>query len=375
MAVESPLLKVLIVDDEPDVLVLLEGLLQRHFEVSTAGDGESALELLRQHEFVAVLADQMMPGLTGVELLAKVCHLQPRAARILFTASNDIDHVTDAVNIARVHRLVRKPLHMIEFRNTVEAAVAEVTQDRAGSELTVDLLRALDTTIGESRVSFVYQPIVDGNDRSIFGYEALCRPSDEAFEGPEKLFETAERAGRVTDLGRACRNVSTQAIDSMDPERLMFVNLHPYEINESLVVEAEGPLQRYSNRLVFEITETASITNYARLRRLIDSLRNSGFRVALDDLGTGHSGLNALARIAPDFVKLDMSLVRGLQKDTGSSRLVSHLIDFSRGESIQVIAEGVETEEERDALLDTGCQLMQGFLFARPGEPFPKIES
>ena len=98
-------------------------------------------------------------------------------------------------------------------------------------------------------------------------------------------------------------------------------------------------------------------------------------RVALDDLGTGHSGLNALARIAPDFVKLDMSLVRGLQKDTGSSRLVSHLIDFSRGESIQVIAEGVETEEERDALLDTGCELMQGFLFARPGEPFPKIES
>ena len=111
--------KILVVDDDRLTLAMLSDILSGQFDITTAEHGDGAIEALRHNDFVAVLSDHMMPGMTGVEVLAKCQTMQPEAARILVTASENIEDVRDAVNVARVHRAVIKPIREVE----IDAAV------------------------------------------------------------------------------------------------------------------------------------------------------------------------------------------------------------------------------------------------------------
>jgi EAL domain-containing protein (putative c-di-GMP-specific phosphodiesterase class I) len=108
------------------------------------------------------------------------------------------------------------------------------------------------------------------------------------------------------------------------------------------------------------------------VRERIARLRQLGFRIAIDDIGAGYSGLNSFAMIQPDVVKLDITLVRGVDEDPVKRKLVRVLGDLCQDLGILVVAEGVETPSERDTLVSLGCDLLQGYLFARPGAPFPE---
>ncbi len=252
--------------------------------------------------------------------------------------------------------------------------LADSEPERGATDQSTERLRALDRTIEASAFRYAYQPIVDGVSGQIFGYEALCRPREKAFPHPGALFETAERAGRVKELGRASRQVALQALEQLDESQLLFVNVHPLELGDELLEEALGDLRRQAHRVVFEITEAAAIRDYGRLRALLERLQQVGYRIAVDDLGAGYAGLNSLALLKPDFVKLDMALVRGIEQDTTAARLIRHILDFTAGESMRVIAEGVETAREREVVAGLGCELMQGYFFARPGPPFVDLE-
>lgn len=249
------------------------------------------------------------------------------------------------------------------------AAVNEIESSRA-----VDLERfiALDATIDAQAFSYVYQPIVDSQTHRVVAYEALCRPTHDRFAGPAVLFETAEQAGRVIELGRACRSVSMAPIDRLPPDCLLFVNLHPRELDDAALLE-EAVLATSPERVVFEITETAAIEDYERVRAAIAKLRERGCRIALDDLGAGYAGLNSLSQLVPDFVKLDMALVRRIHDKSATRRLVKHILEFCSGEDIPVISEGVETQDEHDKVLEIGCPLMQGNFLSPPGPAFPEV--
>ncbi len=205
---------------------------------------------------------------------------------------------------------------------------------------------------------------------AVVAYEALCRPTHECFPGPAVLFETAETAGRVISLGRACRTVSMAPADQLPDDCLLFINLHPRELDDAALMHEEA-LARWASQLVFEITETAAIEDYDRVRAVITALRGHGARIALDDLGAGYAGLNSLAQLQPDFVKLDMALIRRIHTKRATRRLVKHILEFCSGEDIPVISEGVETAEEHDMVRKIGCPLMQGDFLAKPGPPFP----
>jgi diguanylate cyclase (GGDEF)-like protein len=254
---------------------------------------------------------------------------------------------------------------------TPELSVPGMLERRA--DLEIERLVALDNTIAERAINYVYQPIIASAGNEILGYEALCRPKHAAFAGPVALFETAERAGRITELGRACRHVALAAFDQHPGDYQMFINLHPHELRDDTLGDTETKLDQYASRIVLEITETAEIRDQHRARLLLDRLRGRGFKIALDDLGAGYAGLNTLLLLRPDYVKLDMSLIRGIQADSTSARLINHLLDFCNGENVKVIAEGVETGPERDVVKQLGCPLMQGYFFAKPGPPFPQI--
>jgi diguanylate cyclase (GGDEF)-like protein len=229
----------------------------------------------------------------------------------------------------------------------------------------------LRDTISDDLVSFVYQPIMTlGNGQGVFGYEALCRPQHSCFENPLVLIDTAEKAGKMVELGRVLRRESVRGIAHIPDEATLFINLHPHELGDEQFTSLEPALLPHAHRIVFEITETAAIRDFERLRRLMEKMRDNGFRFALDDLGSGYSGLNSLAQLEPEFVKLDRSLVNALHKDKRAARLVRHLVEFANAEGLDVIAEGIETTEQLDSVRELGCALAQGFFFGR-GQPMP----
>ena len=126
------------------------------------------------------------------------------------------------------------------------------------------------------------------------------------------------------------------------------------------------PLARVADRVVLEITERQHLEEILDLDERIRTLRDLGFRIAVDDLGAGYSSLSSFAELAPDLVKLDMSLVREVHLHPAKHRLVASLIEICGELGVDLVAEGIETEAERDHLAGLGCDLMQGFFFGRP---------
>jgi len=229
---------------------------------------------------------------------------------------------------------------------------------------------ALERTIATRAFGVVFQPVVDLTTTRVIGYEALCRPREEAFESPTELFAAAERAGRVAALGRLVRELSVAPIAALPASTLLFLNVHPHELFHAEALEHEAALQPLAGRLVLEITEGAQLDEVDQAQTRIAELRRHGFRVAVDDLGAGYASLNRLARLGPDYVKLDMDLIRGMRPGSRAARLLARVIEFCRDEGVAPVAEGIETAEELQAVAELGVELVQGFYLGRPAPPF-----
>jgi EAL domain-containing protein (putative c-di-GMP-specific phosphodiesterase class I) len=216
-------------------------------------------------------------------------------------------------------------------------------------------------------IHLVFQPIVEGAHRGQFGFEALVRTQSELLPDPGALLDAAERLHRVERLGRAIRrHVAADFASADDALGAVFVNLHALDLADRSLASPYSPLWKLRDRVVLEITERASLEAVADARYRVAALREMGYRVAIDDLGAGHSRMNRFTLQDTDFVKLDMSLVRDLHKHRARQRSVSSIIAMCRDQGIRVVGEGVETEAECDTLLALGCDLLQGFLIARP---------
>jgi len=249
----------------------------------------------------------------------------------------------------------------------------EAEADGPRSNAEVKAIRALGALLANRSVRFAYQPIVSVRARAPIAYEALCRPTSAAYRHVGDLLDAAARTGRIVELGRMMRSVAITPLTALQPECRLFVNVHPQELESGALLENGADIHSVANRIVLEITETDQIYDYDLARQRIIDLRKLGYRIALDDFGAGYQGFNSLAMLEPDFVKLDMGIVHGITHDSRAARLVRHIREFCDGEGILTIAEGVETVEEYRTLLGLGIDLMQGFLFAKPADPFCAI--
>jgi EAL domain-containing protein (putative c-di-GMP-specific phosphodiesterase class I) len=221
----------------------------------------------------------------------------------------------------------------------------------------------------------VFQPIVSWTEREIVAYEALVRTCEPELARPDVFFSAAERLSMIIPLGRRIRRGVAQLV-STAPERVsLFVNVHGGELADPELYDPESPLSRVAERVVLEITERWSLDGFDDIGERISSLRALGFRVAVDDLGAGYAGLTSFARLRPEVVKLDMSLIRGVNEDPTRQHLIRSLNGACRDLGIRVVAEGVETKEERDTLVALGSNLLQGYLFSKPARAFPAVES
>jgi diguanylate cyclase (GGDEF)-like protein len=236
----------------------------------------------------------------------------------------------------------------------------------------VDKLAALERSMRERAFRPVYQPIVDLAARDELAWEALARPIDPAFASILDVLATAERGGQVPALGRVLREIQIAPIRELPADKLLFLNVHPFEFLAEGGIEAELALQPWTKRIVLELTEAGQVSNFAHARDRVAALRRAGFRIAVDDLGSGYSSLNSLALLEPDFVKLDMAMVRGIEEGGRAARLIQHILEYCRGEKMRAICEGIETEEELRVVREIGVSLVQGFLLGRPGPAFPR---
>lgn len=369
--------RVLVADDDDDLRRITAAML-RHLghEVTTAPNGSAALSLLDNHDFDLVLSDIVMPDLGGLELLRRVRQRDLDLPVLLMTARPEIDTAIDAVTYGAL-RYLRKPL----TREVLAEAVSEAVRLRH-----LALLRRRDPAraggwVGTvtprsdgALVSFreliasarlAYQPIVRARDRVVYGHEALLRPSGPLGLSAPGAIELAMRLNLLCELSLRLQQQIAETL-AANPERLVFVNLHPQELMDDALYEREAPLTRYAHRVVLEITEQAAIERVPDLRTRLRNLRALGFRLALDDLGAGYAALSSFAALAPEFVKIDLSLVRGIDQEPVKRTLVASLVRLCHDLGMTPLAEGVETEAECDLLIDLGCVLLQGYLFGRP---------
>lgn len=253
------------------------------------------------------------------------------------------------------------------YRGIREAAhAARSVEQRERTRKVTDLKE----TLREGAVYIEYHPIVVTDTKEIYGYEALARGSLRGLRSPEVMFGVAEEANLIWELSRLCRRRAIEGIDShLNPEQLLFLNIDPHDFRDPtfryLDLDELGVEQ--PERIVLEITERTAITDYPKFQGYLADFRERGFRFAVDDAGSGYAGLGSIANLAPDFIKLDISLISGIDSNFMKQNLVETMVQFANDHGIQVIAEGVEREEEYDAVRSLGVHLTQGFLFHEPG--------
>jgi EAL domain-containing protein (putative c-di-GMP-specific phosphodiesterase class I) len=223
--------------------------------------------------------------------------------------------------------------------------------------------------------TFAFQPITDTSVREVFSYEALIRgPGNEpAYQilsqmPPERLLEFDQKArieaiSLATRLGISCRlNLNFMPQSLRSPRSIL------------TTLEAADRFHLPIDRIVLEITEGAVIDDQAHFAEVINQFRGLGLEVAIDDFGAGYSGLNLLVDFQPDQIKLDMKLVRGIERHGPRQAIVRAIDQACQDLGIDVIAEGVETVEEYAWLANQGIKLFQGYLFAKPAfESFPPV--
>jgi EAL domain-containing protein (putative c-di-GMP-specific phosphodiesterase class I) len=148
------------------------------------------------------------------------------------------------------------------------------------------------------------------------------------------------------------------------------VNLHSADLNDEELFSEGAPLSKMAARVVLEVTERASLYGVKNVATCVARLKALGFQIAIDDLGAGYAGLTSFTQLEPKIAKLDMSLVRGVDADSRRQAIIGSMKKLCDELGMLVVAEGVETAAERDVLADLGCDLLQGYLFARPGRGF-----
>lgn len=266
-----------------------------------------------------------------------------------------------------------RPFHRIEsqVRRLVDKTLgaAHFELERSNRERSATLERILL----EETVDSVFEPIVRLADMKITGYEALSRgPVGTGLESPLNLFAIAERCGFEFELDNLCRRRALRNARGIRPDQKLFLNILPSSIHDpdfagARVREMLGELGLAPQNLVLEISERQAIANYPIFREAIDHFSRLGFEIALDDTGAGFSSLEAALELNPRYLKIDMSLVRGIEGNPQKQEALRGLHSLSEKMRSTVIAEGIETRSELETIQDLGIEYGQGFIFGRGG--------
>ena len=333
---------VLLVNDEPSVLRSLSRVLRaRGYLTSTASNGQEAVRLVTQVDFDAILTDIAMPGMDGITLLREIRTHDLHVPVILVTGEPAVDTAVQALEFGALNYLT-KPVPMDALERALDKAVhlhrmARLRQ-RAAELLGQTTAHAADRVGLESSLKRCLQtlwmamhPIVNSRAQTVFGYEALLRSLEPSLPHPGAVIDAAERLGQLDTLGRIVRERAAAPFVESAQKGHLFVNLHVTDLLDPQLLSPAAPLAEIASQVVLEITERSSLDRVPDVRSRIASLRAIGYRIAVDDLGAGYAGLTSFALLEPDFVKLDMSLIRGVNSNSTKQKVVRSMTTLCRG--------------------------------------------
>lgn len=222
----------------------------------------------------------------------------------------------------------------------------------------------LRTLIDSGAIAPVFQPIFELRDGHIVGYEGLSRFPDRPAAPDGGWFAAADALGLCEELELACIAAIVRRADRLPPDTYLSLNVSPSTL---LRADLESLLERLpGQRIVVEITEHSEVADYAALAERVQTLRRHGWRFAIDDAGAGYASLRHVLRLSPDIIKLDISITRDIDRRLQHRQLAAAIVSFAREAGTALVAEGIETAEERDTLIALGVRYGQGFLLSRP---------
>ncbi len=233
--------------------------------------------------------------------------------------------------------------------------------------------------LSDGLITSLFQPIVDIDKQEVFGYESLSRgPSDSPLHAAPVLFDVAEKSGVSGELEEICLTVAAKNWSAHALDSYLFVNMSPSillppRFRGFRLMKLLHQYHLKPEQIVIEISERYPALQLQELKSSINWLKSQGFKVAIDDLGTGYSGLKLWADLKPDFVKIDRHFIRDIHDDLVKLEFVRSLVDLSSRLGCTLIAEGVENQAELNVVMDLGIVFIQGFLVGRP-KPYPTAD-
>ena len=264
------------------------------------------------------------------------------------------------------------PFHRFERQVWRAIAAAQAMRhDQAGRGRYTQRLQ-LAELIATRDLTVVFQPLIDLRTFDIFGYEALCRgPRGTPFEVADFLFRTSYDLDLAPDLDELCRDIVLTSGVTLTPGRKLFMNVLPESLEGGRVEPIDflarvRALGLQPSDIVFEVAERSRVADYARFRRQLQPFREAGCMVALDDVGSGYSSLRLVPEVQPDFLKVDMSVIKEIDEHPTKRGVLATIMDLSARLSSRVVCEGIERREELDVVIELGAELGQGFFLLSP---------
>jgi len=313
------------------------------------------------------------PGLRGDEILDR---LQRKARQIeeslRATLSEKFQHRIQRkiglyVGYAKLLYSPQVRLERLVYRALREAISVASTKEGERAAL---LREQFKDVLVHRQIETLYQPIIDLRSGTVFAHEALSRgPADSPFENPEMLFDYALKSDQVWSLEKICMQFSAERFVGKRPG-MLFVNVETELIHalKSRGHEVLQPLLAIQSGVVLEITERAAIRDYDLFRESVRVLRELGFRIAIDDAGSGYASLQSIAELRPQYLKISNYLVTGLHEDSIKRDVVEMLVRLAARIDAETVAEGIETEAEKAEVERLGVTYGQGYLLGRPAK-------
>ncbi|MGZ8707821.1 MAG: EAL domain-containing protein [Gaiellaceae bacterium] len=378
-------IRVLVADDEPVVLAALAELVEAEETlelVGSAKDAQEAIEVaVREHPDVALL-DVKMPAGGGPRAAReiRIGSLQTRV--VALSAYEDRTSVLEMLRAGAVGYLVKgtRAAEIVKMVHNVTRGDVVLSSEVMGDileELTgrlriegeeEDLLKAQSERIRDvldnGRLSMVFQPIVDLEAEVVVGFEALARFPFAPDRPTETWFTEAAATGLRLELELAAVKAALEVLPEAPVGPYLSVNAMPDTLASDGLAEllAAAP----ADRLVLEITEHAPVRDYEALNTAMQRMRGRGIRLAVDDAGSGFASLRHILQLAPDIIKIDIALTRNVYKDPARRALAAGLISFAAELGATIVAEGIQSRQELDALRELGVRYGQGFYLGRP---------
>lgn len=383
---------ILVVDDNRANLSLMGALLEGagYHDVVLVEDPVRVVDLVKTLRPDAILLDLHMPALSGFDVLALLdAVVEPDDfLPIIVVTADSTTETRRAVLSAGAHDLLIKPVDVIEvvqrtknlletrrltreLRQTNLVLHQRLSRQQESERRVVAEQDRVRSMIGEvlrgSAMTSVFQPIVDAAIGRIVGVEALTRFDTEPRRSPDQWFADAAAVGMGFELEMAAIRSALKQQGQLPDRAYLSVNCSPEVLSdpdfESFADDVDA------SRVVLELTEHTAISDYATVQARLEVLRAKGFRVAIDDAGSGFSSLHHILQLHPDIIKLDSGLIRGIDSDPAKRALATAMVTFAEELGAQLVAEGVETVKEFDTVRGLGISKIQGYLLGRPQTP------